>query len=66
MKRSGQTGQRLVAISLMGGMLLNYPILSLPTGSGQVGGIPLLYAWVFGVWILLIGLMAIVIERPGD
>jgi len=63
MKRSGMTGQRLAAIFLMGWLLLDYPILSLFTRSGEIAGIPLLYAYLFGVWVLLIALMALVIER---
>jgi hypothetical protein len=63
MKRSGMTGQRLAAVFLMGCLLLNYPILFLFTRSGDVAGIPLLYAYLFGVWALLIALMALVIER---
>jgi hypothetical protein len=66
MKRSDITGQRLAAIFLMGCVLLNYPIISLFSGPREVGGVPLLYAYVFGAWILLIALMAWVIERPGD
>jgi len=66
MKRTGKTGQFLVAIFMMGALLLNYPILYLFAAPGYVGGVPLLYAYVFGVWILLIGLMAGVIERPRD
>jgi hypothetical protein len=66
MRRSGTTGQRLVAIFLMGGALLNYPILFLFARPSDLAGLPLLYVYVFGVWILLIGLMALVIERPRD
>ncbi len=66
MKRSGITGQRLAAIFLMGCILLNYPILSLFTRPGGIAGIPLLYVYLFGAWALLIGLMALVIERPRD
>lgn len=66
MRRSDTTGQRLVAIFLMGCVLLNYPILSLFGRPVEVGGIPLLYLWVFGTWVVLIGLMAWAIERPGD
>jgi hypothetical protein len=65
-KRSGMTGQRLAAIFLMGCVLLNYPILSLFTRRVALAGIPLLYAYIFGVWALLIGLMVVVIERPGE
>lgn len=64
MNRAGTTGQRLIAIFALGAILLNYPILSLFTGTNDVGGIPLLYAYVFVVWSLVIGLMALVVERP--
>ena len=66
MKRSGITGQRLAAIFLMGCILLNYPILSLFSRPLAIAGIPLLYAYLFGIWGALIGLMAVVIERPRD
>jgi hypothetical protein len=65
MKRSGTTGQRLVATFLMAVVLLNYPILSL-FARGTIAGTPLLYAYVFGVWTLVIGLMAFAVERPPD
>jgi hypothetical protein len=58
------TGQRLAAIFFMGCVLLNYPILSLFARRVAVAGIPLLYAYLFGVWALLIGLIAVVLERP--
>lgn len=66
MKRSDVTGQRLVAIFLMGCVLFNYPILSLFSRPGEVAGIPILYAFVFAAWIGLIALMAWVIERPRE
>jgi hypothetical protein len=66
MKRTDKTGQWLIAIFAMGAILLNYPILSLFTRSAELGGIPLLYAYVFVVWALLIGLMTFVVERPPD
>ena len=62
MKRFDSTGQRLAALFMMGCVLLNYPILSLFARSEEIGGIPLLYAYVFGAWIFVVGLMALVIE----
>jgi hypothetical protein len=62
----GLTGQRLIALFLLGCLLLNYPLFSLFAGAGEVFGIPLLYAYVFVVWALLIALMAFVIERRSD
>ncbi len=63
MKRSGVTGQRLAAIFLMGCVLLNYPVLDLFARPLEVAGVPLLTAYLFGAWILLIALMALVVER---
>ena len=62
MRRSDLTGPRLVAVFLLGGVLLNYPILAIFTRAERVAGIPLLYGYVFGAWVLLIGLMAWIIE----
>jgi hypothetical protein len=63
MQRSAITGQRLAAVFLLGCVLFNYPVLSLFNTSGEVLDIPLLYAYIFGAWAALIGLMALVIER---
>jgi hypothetical protein len=50
-------------VFLLGSVLLNYPILSIFAPLRDLSGIPLLYAWVFGVWGLLIALMALLVER---
>lgn len=56
-------GQRLVALVLLGGLLFNYPILSLFTGSTRILGIPLIYFYLFAAWVFVIALMALIIER---
>lgn len=66
MKPSDLTGPRLAAVFLLGGILLNYPILSIFAPLRDVAGIPVLYAYVFGVWVLLIALMAGLVERRRD
>jgi hypothetical protein len=63
MNRSGITGQRLVAVFLLGCVLFNYPLLSLFNNPWKILGVPLLYIYIFGAWTLLIGVMAYVIER---
>jgi hypothetical protein len=55
--------QRLVALFLLGCLLFSYPLLSLFNVGGTVAGIPILYAYLFGAWILLIALMILVVER---
>ena len=66
MIRPSIKGQRLVALFLLGALLLNYPLLNLFAGPGRVLGIPVLYAYIFSTWALLIGLMALVVEKRND
>ncbi len=55
--------QRLVALCMLGFVLFNYPVLAIFNVPGAVLGIPILYAYIFVAWALLIALMALVIER---
>ncbi|HQU80863.1 MAG TPA: hypothetical protein PLU47_15525 [Azonexus sp.] len=63
MKRANPMRQRLAALGLLGVPLLTYPLLSLP--QGEIAGIPAPYLYLFGMWILLIVLAAVVAERRG-
>lgn len=56
--------QRLVSIFLLGCLLFTFPILAIFNSSRTtVFGIPILYAFLFGAWAVLIVLMAIAVER---
>jgi hypothetical protein len=46
--------RRLVGLFLLGCALFNYPILSLFNLPVSISGIPLLFAYVFVTWALLI------------
>jgi hypothetical protein len=54
---------RLVALFLLGALLFNYPLLAVFNRAAEVFGIPVLYAYIFFAWALLIGLLALVVER---
>jgi hypothetical protein len=58
-----RAGERLVGVSLLGLALLSYPLLSLADRPRLVAGIPLLYLYLFGVWALLIALLALLERR---
>lgn len=66
MQRSRLTGQRLVAVFLVGCILFNYPILALFDRTASVAGLPLVFAYLFAVWAGLILLMAWVVERHSE
>ena len=55
-------GQRLIALSMLGCLLFNYPVLALFNRPATAFGIPVLYVFIFAAWILLIALMALVVE----
>ena len=55
--------QRFVAICMLGIVLFNFPVLALFNVGGAVLGIPLLYAYIFAAWALLIVLLALLAER---
>jgi hypothetical protein len=55
-------GQRFVALCMLGLLLFNYPVLALFNVSGTVFGVPVLYAYIFIAWAVLIALMAFVAE----
>ncbi|MGD9010505.1 MAG: hypothetical protein PVG41_21450 [Desulfobacteraceae bacterium] len=54
--------KRLIALFLLSYILLNDPILSLFNLPRLVFGIPLLFFYIFGVWILLIVLVALIVS----
>ncbi|HRP95951.1 MAG TPA: hypothetical protein PL143_06840 [Rhodocyclaceae bacterium] len=55
--------ERLVGLFLLGCLLFNYPLLALFNRPLLIGTIPLLYAYVYAAWALLIVLLARVVEK---
>ena len=55
-------GQRLIALFILGCLLFNYPVLSLFNVPGEAFGVPVLYAYLFAAWALLVVLMALAVE----
>ncbi len=63
MARPSRRGQRLLALFLLGCLLFTYPIVALFNVRATVLGIPVLYAYLFSAWALLIVLAAVIMER---
>ena len=62
MRRSTLMGRRLVAVFLAGCFLYFLPVISLLDRPQELLGLPVLYLYLFGVWVVLIGLMAWIVE----
>ena len=62
MQESEAKGQRLIALFIFGCLLFNYPVLSLFNVAAEAFGVPVLYAYIFAAWALLVAMMAYVVE----
>jgi len=63
MIRSGMKGQRFVAVFLLGCVAFNYPLLYLFNTRSDFFGVPLLYAYIFFAWAVIVLLLALIAER---
>jgi hypothetical protein len=63
MHASSRKRQQLVGLFLLGCLLFNYPLITLFDRPVLLLGVPLLYAYLFGAWALIIALVALVVER---
>ena len=55
--------QRLLVLFGFGCLAINYPLLALFSKISLSHGIPVLYLYLFGLWLLFIIFIAIVTER---
>ncbi|MGE4279017.1 MAG: hypothetical protein AB7G62_05480 [Magnetospirillum sp.] len=59
--------ERLAAAFLLGLALFLPPLLNVASRDALVGGIPVLVLWLFGGWLALIVVLALVVEgKPDD
>jgi len=62
-KPSGALETRVVCLFLAGCLLFNFPLISLFNVDARVFGVPLLYAYLFAAWALLIVAVGVLMER---
>jgi hypothetical protein len=62
----GMKGERLVALSVLGFLLFNYPLLALFNRPEMLFGIPVLYVYIFAVWAFLIAAIARIAEKKSS
>jgi len=58
--------ERLIALSVLGILLFNYPILSLFNDLLFLFGIPLLYLYFFIIWLFFLGLLAWIVRAKSS
>ena len=65
MQAAGRKRAQLAGLFLLGCLLFNYPLLAIFNVPGTVLGVPVIYAYLFFAWALLIALVARVVRRIG-
>ncbi len=55
--------ERLLALAILGGLALNFPLLSLFSRDDLLFGIPVLFLYLFLFWSLFVLLIALIVRR---
>lgn len=66
MKPSGDSGEKSLALFLLGLLLFSPPLLSLFSVERVVAGIPLLYLYLFCAWGLVVALIGMTAVRRSE
>ena len=57
---------RLVLLFLVGVLLINFPVLAIFNRDAALGGIPIVYLYLFGVWVAGIAGVVALVGRQQD
>ncbi len=58
--------QQFASISVILLLVFVFPLISIANKASMVAGIPVLFLYLFGVWLAAIGLLWITAERKGN
>jgi hypothetical protein len=59
-------GEKLALLFVLGALLLNFPVLAIFNRHAEVAGMPVLYLYLFGVWIAGIAAVLALARRRWD
>lgn len=63
MPHNTDKNKRLVSLFLLGAVFFNYPLLSIFNHKSYVLGFPVLYLYIFSLWLLMIVIMIVISTR---
>jgi hypothetical protein len=61
-----RAGEKLALLFVLGALLLNYPILAIFNRGTTLGGIPVLYIYLFVIWTVGIAAVFVLVHRRRD
>lgn len=60
------TNAKLTLLFILGVLLLNFPVLAIFNRATTLAGVPVLYLYLFGVWVALIGAVFVLARTHWD
>jgi hypothetical protein len=60
------TGAKLILLFVAGALLLSFPVLAIFNRPATLGGIPVLYLYLFGVWAAGIAAVFVLARKPWE
>ena len=63
MPHNTDKNKRLVSLFLLGAVFFNYPLLSIFNHKSYILGFPVLYFYIFSLWLLMIVIMIVITTR---
>ncbi len=63
MPQNSDKNKRLVSLFLLGAVFFNYPLLFIFNHKSYVLGFPILYLYIFSLWLLMIVMMIVITTR---
>ena len=63
MPHNADKNKRLVSLFLLGAVFFNYPLISIFNHKAYVLGFPVLYLYLFSLWLLMIVIMIVITTR---
>ena len=63
MPHNTDKNKRLVALFLLGAVFFNYPLISIFNHKSYVLGFPVLYLYIFSLWLIMIIIMIVITTR---
>lgn len=61
-----RVGEKLALLLLAGALLLNFPVLAIFNRAATLGGVPVLYLYLFGLWTVGIAAVFVLARRRWD
>ncbi|HEV8436938.1 MAG TPA: hypothetical protein VGT40_02485 [Methylomirabilota bacterium] len=59
-------GAKLIFLFVLAALLLNFPVLAIFNRDSTLGGIPVFYLFLFGVWVAAIAAVAVLARVRWD